>query len=47
MEGAVVRLGGVLRYSLSSLGTYFTWGGDISDYISRGEKMRDDGGMSG
>ena len=38
---------GVLRYSLSSLGTYSTWEGDISDHISRGEKLKDDGGMSG
>ena len=37
----------VLWYSLSSLGTYTTWEGDISDHISRGENMMDDGDMSG
>ena len=39
--------GGVLWYSLGSMGTYSTWEGDISDHISRGEKLMDDGGMSG
>lgn len=39
--------GSVLRGSLSSLSTYSTWEGDLSNHISRGENSVDDGGMSG
>ena len=39
--------GGVLRYILSSLGTYFSREGDALDHISRGKKLKDDGDISG
>ena len=33
--------GSCLRHSLSSLGTHSTWLRDVSDHISRGEKLMD------